>query len=353
MPKVYDYYATTVGGLEEVVTQDIRNHLQPLENLRTRRGQRHSRIFFHYERSPQRLLELRSVDNIFALLARVQGVTTGKPGLQKVVREISQVDLKPAMALYDTLHGKKPEPVIKLICTVSGNHRFSASELYHAVQAAFSGQYRIENDLTSKTYTLHLQVFGKNALWGLQLAQRRLRNRAYRRSSVLGGLESTVAYCMALLADMGADDICLDPMCGGATTLIEGGLVFQPRLLIGGDLSSNVFAAARENGKTAGLRINLVRWDAGKLPLNNASVDAVLCNLPFGKKVPLPRGKNENPLFQELARVLRPYKNAVILTDDDPFSSKDQQIPFEVQRRIKLHLRGVEPFLFVLKRRPY
>lgn len=352
MRKIYDYYATTVGGLEEVVTQDIRKHLHPLEKLRIERGQRHSRVFFRYERSPQRLLELRSVDNIFALLAQFQGITTGKPGLQKIVARISQIDLKPAMALHDTLHGKKPEPVFKLICTVSGNHRFSASDLYHAVRTALSGQYRIGNDPSSATYTLHLQVFGKNALWGLQLAQRRLRNRAYRRITVLGGLESTVAYCMAMLADMSADDICLDPMCGGATTLIEGGMAFQPRLLLGGDLSSHVFAAARENEKAAGLRLNLVRWNAGKLPLNDASVDVILCNLPFEKKVSLSRERSENSVFQEMARVIRPYKNAVILTDYDPFASKDQQIPFEVQKRMKLHLRGVEPFLFVLKRKP-
>jgi len=354
-PKVYDYYATTVGGLEEVVLQDLRNRLRELRRLRVERGRRHGRIFFRYERSPKKLLELRSVDNLFALLAQFQGITTGKPGLRHIAEQVARIDLEPALALRTALHGGGPETACRLICTIGGHHRFSARELRRAVGEALGTRYRIDGEAGGNAHTLHLQVMGKNALFGLQLSRRRLRDRDYRKVTVPGGLEATVAYSMALLAEVEKNDVCLDPMCGSATTLIEAGLGFRPRRLIGGDVSSAALAAARENGSAAGEEIGLVRWDAGRLPLVDASVDAVLCNLPYGKKIAPIQGGVEHALMPELARVARPGRKTVLLAGErtgiDAYLETSPS-PFALEQRLRLHLRGVSPLLYVLKREP-
>jgi tRNA (guanine6-N2)-methyltransferase len=353
LPKVYDYYATTAGGLEQVVLQDLRHHLRELRRVRVEPGRRHGRIFFHYERSPGRLLELRSVDNLFVLLGEHWGITTGGPALRQIAGQVAGVDLAPALALHHRLHGSASGDTLRLVCTVGGHHRFSAGQLFQAVHEVLGQHYRLA-DGTAETPCLQLQVLGRRALLGLQLTRRRLRDREYRQADHPGGLEATVAYCMALLAGVGRGDLCLDPMCGGGTTLIEAGLAFHPRFLVGGDLAPPALAAARQNAAAAGERLHLVRWQAGELPLADASVGAVLCNLPYGKKVRA-IGHDEVPLLREMARVVRPGGRAVLLAGEGtaavPFL-EDAEGPFEIRQRLRLHLRGVSPFLYALRRRP-
>jgi len=353
--KVYDYYVTTVGGMEEVVVRDIKDRLQGIRHLRVMRGQRHGRIFFHYERSPKRLLQLRSVDNVFALLAQVQGITTGKPGMRRIADQVARIDLKPAMALHDVLHGSRPDAGCRLVCTVAGRHRFSVGDLHRAIRGVLRSQWRVERETKSQAYILHVQVMGKTALLGLQLARRRLRDRPYRRMAVPGGLEATVAYSMAMLGEVKKGDVCLDPMCGGGTTLIEAGLAFRPQRLIGGDVSPASLAVARKNSRAARQAIDLVHWNANRLPLADASVDVLLCNLPYGKKVKEVREASESPVIPELARVIRPGRRAVLMAADGPAMDlylRGPNSPFALQQRLRLHLRGVSPFLYVLEKRP-
>lgn len=354
LPKIYDYFATTVGGLEHVVAGDLQRLLPHLQQLRVERGERHGRLFFHYERSPRQLLELRCVDNLFALLAHIPEVTTGGPGLQRIVDQVAHTDLRPALALHDALNGPRDEPVGRLICTVSGRHRFTAADLQNALRAPFSAQLPMADAPPERTCTFHLQVVGKKALLGLQLTPRRLRDRQYRKADIPGGLEATVAYCMALLAGVGERQICLDPMCGSGTTLIEAALAFRPARLIGGDIDPPVLAAARQNARTASVPVSLLHWDATHLPLAAASVDALLCNLPYGKKVARIQRGPQNPFLQEFARVLRPGGKAALLTTGSVAMDiylEDPDFPFTRQQRLPLHLRGVDPALYVLERK--
>jgi 23S rRNA G2445 N2-methylase RlmL len=192
-------------------------------------------------------------------------------------------------------------------------------------------------------------VAGRQALFGLQLAPTRLRDRPYRRASVPGGLEATVAYDMARLAAVGRDQVCLDPMCGGGTLLIEAGLAFGPRRLIGGDCWRPALAATRQNASAAGVAVATIGWDAGGLPIRDASVDVALCNLPYGKRVDAP--VDEGAVLRELARVLRPGGPAVLLAG--PSSRMEALLggaPFALRRRLRLRLRGVDPRLLVLER---
>jgi len=352
--KVYDYYATTVGGLEQVVAADLGHSLGEIQSLQIERDRRHGRLFFRYERSPRKLLELRSVDNLFALLARIRNVTVGRPGLQQIANAISRVDLKPAMTLHDRLHGDKEKSTCRLICTVGGDHRFSTSDLYRAVRDVLVAN-GTDLEAEQSAYVLHLQVKGGKALFGFQLAQARLRNRDYRIESVPGGLEATAAYCMTLLAEIKPGDVCLDPMCGGATLLIEAALGFRPRRLIGGDISPKALAAARTNDAAAGAKVDLMQWNAGLLPLTSASVDVILSNLPFDKRVSYAEEDGGASVLMELARVVRPGGRALLLTSGrETMESflEDDRIPFTCKRRLPLRLRGVEPSLYLLEKIP-
>ena len=351
--KVYDYYVTTVGGLEEVVLKDLHHRLKGVTQVRMDRGRRHGRIFFHYVRSPGRLMDLRSVDNVYARLAEVGGITVGKPGLQRILERVARLDLAPATALHDVLHGPKDTRKFALTCTAGRDHRFSAGELYRTVRSALHPRYELVPEESEPPYSLHLQVTGSRALLGLQLSIRRMRTRDYRLAGVPGGLEATVAYCMAFLARVESRDVCLDPMCGSGTILIETGLGLAPRTLMGGDVSGEALSAARENAGASAQSVGLTRWDAGRLPLKDATIDKLLCNLPFGKRTTTARHEGTGPLLKEFARVLRPGRTAVLLTEDKDGMRKalgERGAGFDLVQQTPVYLRGVNPSIYVLKR---
>ena len=78
--KVYDFFVTTPGGLDVFATKELRS-LKGVRNLRVHRRRRLSRVHFRFERSPSRLLDLRTVSGVFADLGKVEGVTVGRPGI--------------------------------------------------------------------------------------------------------------------------------------------------------------------------------------------------------------------------------------------------------------------------------
>src|SRR5579875_2808666 len=75
----------------------------------------------------------------------------------------------------------------------------------------------------------------------------------------------------------------LDPCCGSGTILIEAAL--QGASVYGGDSDPRALDAARTNIAAAGVQASVQGWDAQALPLADASIDRVICNLPWGRQV--------------------------------------------------------------------
>jgi 23S rRNA G2445 N2-methylase RlmL len=121
---------------------------------------------------------------------------------------------------------------------------------------------------------------------------------------------------MALLADIQPGHVVLDPCCGAGTPLIEAAHLQPDARFQGFDAASLALRAARENGQ--GLPISFRPGDAGSLPLQDASVDRVISNPPWGTQVN-PSGllaRNPHRLWTELRRVLAPKGTAVVLIPD-------------------------------------
>ncbi|MCC6805540.1 MAG: methyltransferase domain-containing protein, partial [Anaerolineae bacterium] len=103
----------------------------------------------------------------------------------------------------------------------------------------------------------------------------------------------------------------------------------------GGDLDAEAVEAARTNAHAASVDIRLETWDARSLPLEAASVDYVVSNLPWGRQIPADAGLYA-AVCREVERVLAPGGSAVLLT------STPELLTFE-----RLHLRqSIEISLF-------
>ena len=132
----------------------------------------------------------------------------------------------------------------------------------------------------------------------------------------IGWFLSRIALCeLSSQGSCGPPPVVLDPMVGHGGLLVEAALSHPHACFVGSDRNAEQLAGAVANVKAARLdhAIALLRGDATALPLADKSVDAVLTDLPFGRK----HGKKDglyNLVLAEANRVLRDGGLCVMLT---------------------------------------
>ncbi|KFO80814.1 THUMP domain-containing protein 2 [Cuculus canorus] len=152
---------------------------------------------------------------------------------------------------------------------------------------------------------------------GIPLFRLPLANREYIKTA---GLRSTVAWAMASLAEISVSAFVLDPMCGLGTILLEAAKEWPEACYWGTDLSDSQLEGADENIRTAGLmdKIELLKASVKALPLPSESFDAVIADIPFGKKFKITKDIQLLPdILQEMERVLRVGGTIVLLLSQD------------------------------------
>ncbi|POI26701.1 hypothetical protein CIB84_009547, partial [Bambusicola thoracicus] len=144
-----------------------------------------------------------------------------------------------------------------------------------------------------------------------------LANREYIKTA---GLRSTVAWAMASLAEISVGAFVLDPMCGLGTILLEAAKEWPEACYWGTDTSDSQLEGASVNIKAAGLddKIELFKASVKALPLPSESFDAVISDIPFGKKFKITKDIQLLPdILQEMERVLRVGGIIVLLLNQD------------------------------------
>lgn len=163
-----------------------------------------------------------------------------------------------------------------------------------------------------------------------------------------------IAGIMCRLAKLRDGDVVLDPMCGAGTLLVVAAGSAKLARVIGFDIDQRAVRDAGSNLAGRGIAGTVVRADAGQLPLPTGSIDRVLTNLPFGKRVGS-HGANVElypRVLRELSRVLTSQGRAVLLTEDKTlFRQAVQRTPnLHVVRELLMESGGAHPSAFVLAR---
>jgi 23S rRNA G2445 N2-methylase RlmL len=156
----------------------------------------------------------------------------------------------------------------------------------------------------------------------VRLTPRPLAARLWRVCNLPGALNATVARAMVELTAPSAHDRFVNLTCGSGTLMIERLALGPARLVLGGDRDPEALCCARANLAAAGCerRSTLVRWDAGRLPLRDASVNALCADLPYGMLMGS-RRENERlypELLAEATRVAVPDAAMVLITQAVP-----------------------------------
>ena len=350
--KIFRYFVSTIGGLEEVVLADLRRRLSSVKQIRVEKGSRYGRIFFTYTHSPRRLLDLRASEGCSAVLDELNGVTVGNPGLEYVIRRLSRIDLAPAIRLADSLSHSGARGVagagvgleerkFQLGVTMSGSHRFSRSELTRRVQnVLISLGMRLSDDESSLRFQLQLR--GKRALLSLRLpVERRASAFVYR-----GQLDGPLVHCLGLLLGLGNDDAVIATCCA-AGALVEIATAGQPRLLVGlNDGGGGICRSARPSAITPPVEAG-GHWVSTGIdwPIRDGSADCVLGVAAAADTSGLNLGECSRVLYPgAIAGVLAARPAEFIQT------LEEMNLPFEILASVPIYLKARKHQFFVLER---
>ncbi|KAE8281042.1 THUMP domain-containing protein 2 [Larimichthys crocea] len=168
-------------------------------------------------------------------------------------------------------------------CTGSLSRYFSTQEVSKIIGVGLSRLLGWKVDLKNPQLEVNVYLSDDHCLLGFPLTRLPLANRSYIKTT---GLRSTVAWAMASLAQIQPGFCVVDPMCGVGTILIEAAQEHKAACFLGMDIDDGQLQRANENVEFAklGNRIHLLKSSSTALPLPSTTVDAVVCDLPFGRK---------------------------------------------------------------------
>ncbi|NXP43979.1 THUM2 protein, partial [Heliornis fulica] len=189
----------------------------------------------------------------------------------------------------------------------------TSQEIGRAIGIALIKQFGWRADLRDPDLEIFVHLNDIHSVVGIPLFRLPLANREYIK---VAGLRSTVAWAMASLAEISVSAFVLDPMCGLGTILLEAAKEWPEACYWGADISDSQLAGADENISAAGLtdKIELLKASVKALPLPSDSFDAVISDVPFGKKFKIPKDTELLPdILQEVERLLRVGGTVVLL----------------------------------------
>jgi 23S rRNA G2445 N2-methylase RlmL len=166
-----------------------------------------------------------------------------------------------------------------------------------------------------------LKPFGWDVL--IRLTPLPLSARAWRVENMPGALNATIAASMVLMMDPNPEDRFLNAMCGSGTLIAERAAICSAKTLIGVDLSRDALEKARKNLSRV-KPLFLVQQDAQRLSLEDASVDAVCADLPWGRLIGERRDLEKCYVdsLGEMTRVCSPEGKLAIITQESAIFEK-------------------------------
>ncbi|HEX6509260.1 MAG TPA: methyltransferase domain-containing protein, partial [Chloroflexota bacterium] len=311
-PRAPLYIAHVVPGIEEIAEEEIVSKLHVARPFRVLRrfDERTSLLIFRYAGSPRELLQLGTIEDVFALATESDSVPTGRAGLSAIRSAVARepgFDAAADLALA-TRPRRRGKVSFRVIARKAGQHAFRRVDLQRAVELGVADRlpaWRLVED--DAQVELWVNLVDSRLIVGIRLSDNTMRQRLYRQTSLPAALKPTIAHAMALASDPRDDDVVLDPMCGTGTILIERARAGRYGLLLGGDADARAVEAARENIGPRYKPVEIRQWDARSLPLDDRSVSAIITNMPFGKQIGTPEENQAlyPQLLTEWTRVLQ------------------------------------------------
>lgn len=189
----------------------------------------------------------------------------------------------------------------------------------------------------------------------LRLTPRPLGVRSWRVCNMPGALNAVVAAAMMRWAGIHDDDRILNIGAGSATLLIERALMGQAATFVGCDVSVEARACAQQNIAAAQLqnRIDMHDWDAARLPIEDASVDLIVADLPFGQLIGTHNSNTQlyPAVIREAQRVLSPRGRMVLISHEIRllYQTLIAQDGLRIVDEIQVEVGGMHPVMYLVQ----
>ncbi len=190
----------------------------------------------------------------------------------------------------------------------------------------------------------------------LRLTPRPLATRAWRVINFPGALNATLAQAMVRMTTPTPLDRFLNICCGSGTLLAERLLFGEAQSALGCDLDWDALGYARENLTAAGVigQAELETWDATDMPLEPASCDVIVSDIPFGQLM----GTHATnlllypALIAETARVAAPGARLALLTHELRLMERAlwDEPRWKIEAVMRVQSSGMTPAVFVARR---
>jgi predicted RNA methylase len=160
------------------------------------------------------------------------------------------------------------------------------------------------------------------------------------------------AAVVVRLAELRDGAVVLDPFCGTATIGVLAAEACPTVRFIGLDVDPSALGKAVVNLRSRGGSAQLLRGSAAQLPIASGTVDVVVGNLPFGKRI----GSHDTNLelypraVKEVSRVLRVDGTAVLMTEEKRlFVDSVQRAPgIRITAEHPIEIGGLHPSIYVV-----
>ncbi|KAM4740908.1 tRNA (guanine(6)-N(2))-methyltransferase THUMP3 isoform 1-T2 [Anableps anableps] len=255
----------------------------------------------------------------------------------------------------------------RVTCNRAGDkHSFSSNEAARDFGGAVQEFFQWKADMTKFDIEVLLNIHNEEVVIGIALTEESLHRRNISHFGPTT-LRSTLCYGMLRLCKPQESDIILDPMCGTGAIPLEGAIEFSSSFYVAGDNNdmavnrtiNNIFHIQKrraDKGSPSGLPIDTVQWDLSNLPIRTSSVDIIITDMPFGKRMGS-RKKNWDlypSCLREMARVCRPGSGkAVLLTQDKKCFAKAISRMGGLWRKLHtvwVNVGGLHAGVYLLKR---
>ena len=333
-----EIFAVVCRGLEQLCAEEMAR-VPGISNEQVS----YRRVTARVDRGMDKLLDLRTVDDIFLDVGKWDGIPAQRVGLARLKELSGKLQLQQAVKTITTLRVVSSPPSFSVTANFVGKRNYSSEEIKLAVSQGITVGYPWR--YTSEDQSdLNIRVFIEHdlAFVGLRLGAAPLHDRTYKQEHIPGSLKPTIASAMLMLAEIAPGERILDPFCGAGTILIEAAL--QGARSAGGDQVVSAIQAAIANARTARQKVDLQCWDARQLPLSNGSIDRIVTNLPWGRQVEV--DQEISGLYRgvcaEFERVLSPGGQVVLLTSLADLIHFEQ---LKLRSAIPISLFGQQPVI--------
>lgn len=335
-------------GLEEIASAELERAGASVTGSLSRIDKRDGIVLFQTA-DLKRVLRCGTIEDVFQRLLDT-ATPTVSAGPKMLAAQLDRTVFEAAAVSHHAVRPKQYGRSYKVVSRMAGRHPFEREGVEYAFGRAVGAMLpRWSGTEGPAAMEVWAHVVGDRTIAGLRLSGDEMAQRTYKHSHLPASLKPTVARALVMLAEPRDSDIVVDPMCGAGTVLRERAEAGRAKLILGGDHARDALAAARAN---TGKHTALARWDTMRLPLRDASVDAVITNPPYGRQHEAIPGIERlySRSLREAARVLRPGGRCVVLTGEPGILTRSMPPSLLVRKKRRLLLRGLAVVAFVLVR---